>query len=507
MRIFAWLTLAGVAALVALPVISSRAQAPLSPKCDALAHLSLPHTTVTGAAMVAAAADHPAYCRISGASHPTADSDIRFQVWIPDGWNGRYLQVGNGGFAGAIPEAALAMGVSQGYAVAGTDDGHQTTINTDASWALGHREKQIDFGYRALKETTEAAKRIITAYAGAPKYSYFQGCSDGGREALMEAQRFPRDFDGIVAGDPANHWTHLLTGAVWNVQALAAMTPASWLSPEKLKLIQAEAVKQCGDEDGVIQDPERCKFHPEKIRCKGPDAADCLTDAQLATLTKIYGGPRNPRTGEKILSGFSPGGEDGPQGWGRWITGTDSSGSDSLIHAFAHNFFAYIVHADPNYDIHKMNFDRDVAQTDSGFAGIFNSHSPDLSAFKQRGGKLIQYHGWADPAIPALDSVDYYKSVQAKMGDTRDFYRLFMAPGMLHCRGGAGPNVLATLPAIRAWVEDGKAPNRILATKYRDNDPAKAIERTRPLCVWPQVAHWDGRGDKTKAESFRCSAS
>jgi len=205
----------------------------------------------------------------------------------------------------------------------------------------------------------------------------------------------------------------------------------------------------------------------------------------------------------KIISGFSPGSEDGPQGWERWITG-GASGNSPLLQSFAVNFFHYIVYAGRGFDILKMNFDSDVTLADFDFAPIFNSTSPDLSAFKARGGKLIHYHGWTDPAIPAMDSVDYYKSVQARMGDTRTFYRLFMAPGMMHCRYGPGPNVLATLPAIRAWVEDGKAPDRILATKYQGDDITKPVVRTRPLCAWPARARWDGKGDKTKHESFRC---
>jgi feruloyl esterase len=500
MKTLTWIAAVSLSLVTMTAGVSQIRQQPGN-ACAGLTGLRLPHVEITGAAMVPAAS---AYCRVEGFAHPTSDSNIGFEVWIPDGWNGRYLQVGNGGFAGVIPERGMVGPVAQGYAVAGTDDGHQDSVNTSARWALGHPEKQIDFGYRALKETTDAAKAIITAYTGrAPRYSYFQGCSDGGREALMEAQRYPQDFDGIVAGDPANHWTHLLTGAVWNSQALTR-TPGSWLSPDKLKLIQAEAVKQCGDEDGVIEDPEGCAFRPAKIRCKNGDVPDCLTDAELTTLGNIYGGPRNPRTGEKILSGFSPGGENGPQGWGRWITGKTQGDKDALIYGFGSNFFSYIVHADPNYDILKMNFDSDVAMTDRKFAPTFNSYSPDLSAFRKRGGKLIQYHGWADPAIPALDSVDYYKTVQARMGDTRGFYRLFMAPGMLHCQGGPGPNQLATLPAISRWVEQGTAPDHLVATKYQDNDPAKPVERVRPLCVYPARATWDGKGDKSKLESFRC---
>ncbi len=516
MKILAWIALTG-AALAAAAAVSAQvrrepAMVVRGESCAALSGLDLPHVAITAADLVPAADQmpgaHPAYCRVAGTARPTSDSDIRFEVWIPaDGaWNHRYLQVGNGGFAGAIPQAALAAAIAQGYAVAGTDDGHQSQINTDASWALHHREKQIDFGYRALKETTDAAKAIIAAYAGsAPRHSYFQGCSDGGREALMEAQRYPGDFDGIVAGDPANHWTHLLSGAVWNYQALTR-TPESWLSPGKLKLVEAEALKQCGDVDGVIQDPEGCNFRPEKLRCANGDAPDCLTGAQLATLAKIYSGPRNPRTGEKILSGFSPGGEAEANGWVRWITGTVPDDKTALIYQFASNYFRYIVHADPDYDISTMNMDGDVAAADKDFGPVFNSYGADLSAFQKRGGKLIQYHGWADPAIPALDSVDYYKSVQAAMGDTHGFYRLFLAPGMLHCGGGPGPNVLSTLPAITRWVEQGEAPDRLMATKYQDNDISKPVVRTRPLCPYPARAVWDGTGDRNGTESYLCKA-
>ena len=498
-KIFACCGLIGLAAM-----LSVQAQ-PATGACADLANLKLDHITITEAVVVPAA---PAYCKVSGSAHPTPDSDIHFAVMIPEGgaWNGRYLQLGNGGFAGVLPERGMIAAVAQGYAVAGTDDGHQSTINTDASWALNHPEKQIDFGYRALKETTDAAKAIIRAYAGtAPKFSYFHGCSDGGREALMEAQRYPGDFDGIVAGDPANHWTHLLTGAAWDYQALTR-TPQSYLTPDKLKLIQAEAVRQCGDVDGVIEDPLSCHFRPQKIRCKDGDGPSCLTDAQIATLRKIYGGPKNPRTGQQILSGFSAGGEGEAQGWGRWISGTAPGDNQALIYSFASNFFRYIVFADPSYDVGKLNFDSDVAITDAKTAATFNSYDPDLSAFRARGGKLIQYHGWIDPAIPALDSVDYYRLVQKKMGPTSTFYRLFMAPGMLHCSGGPGPNVIATLPAITAWTEQNKAPDFLVATKYKNNDPALPVERTRPLCVFPARAQWDGKGDKSRLESFRCRA-
>ena len=495
MKILAWVT------LVALTAALSVEAQPAATPCSDLTALKLPHVTITEATLVSTGAT---YCNVLGSAHPTPDSDIRFEVVIPEQWNGRYLQVGNGGFAGAIPERGMLAPLALGYAVAGTDDGHEDTVNTDASWALNHPEKVIDFGYRAIKETADAARAIITANKGAqPRYSYFQGCSDGGREALMEAQRYPNDFNGIVAGDPANHWTHLLAGAAFNYQALTA-TPGSFIPPDKLKLAEAEALKQCGDEDGMIEDPLSCRFRPENIRCAAGDAPTCLTDAQIAALRKIYDGAKNPRTGERLISGFSPGGEGEDNGWGRWITGMTSDGKDALIYKFASNFFGDIVFADPNYDLRRLNFDGDMAMTDAKVGPVFNSYNPDLSAFRAHGGKLIQYHGWADPAIPALDSVDYFRLVQKTMGPTGNFYRLFMAPGMLHCGGGPGPNVLATLPAITAWVEENKAPEILLATKYRNNDATAGIERVRPLCVFPGRAEFSGKGDKAKAESFRC---
>ena len=495
MKTIAW------GALAALAVAMSVKAEPAVMSCADLVNLKLAHVTITEASVVTTGA---AYCKVLGSAHPTADSDIRFEVVIPEQWNGRYLQVGNGGFAGVILERAMLAPLGQGYAVAGTDDGHEDAINTDASWGLNHPEKVTDFGYRALKETTDAAKAIITANKGAaPRYSYFQGCSDGGREALMEAQRFPNDFNGIVAGDPANHWTHLLAGAASGYQALTA-TPGSFLTLDKLKLVEAEALKQCGDEDGVIEDPIACHFHPEMLRCTSGDAPTCLTDAQLVALRKLYGGLKNPRTGETLIAGFSPGGEGEDNGWGRWITGTTPDGKDALIYKFASNFFGDIVKADPAYDLKRLNPDSDIAATDAKFASIFNSYSPDLSAFRARGGKLIQYHGWADPAIPALDSVDYFRLVQKTMGNTANFYRLFMAPGMLHCGGGPGPNALATLPAITEWVEQDRAPESIIATKYKNNDVAAGVERTRPLCAFPGRAELIAKGDKTKAQSFRC---
>ena len=511
-------TIGAIAAALALSGLGASAARAASP-CESLTDLKLPHVTVTAAKVVAKApfgpagqATVPTYCKVLATAKPTADSDIRIEVAIPEGeaWNGRYLQVGNGGFAGTIPERSILIGLAAGYAVAATDDGHQSKIGTDASWALGHPEKVIDFGYRALKETTDAAKAIIAAHADrAPKFAYFLGCSDGGREALMEAQRYPDDFDGIVAGDPANHWTHLLAGAAWNAQALNA-TPDSRIPAIKLKALQAAALKACGDRDGVIENPLACHFDPSLIRCAGDDNDNCLTEAQVAAARKIYAGARNPRTGKRILAGYSPGGEGELGGWAQWITGPGAGVTDQAAQsAFAHNFFGYVVFGDPAYDIRKLDLDTDVKAADAKYAPIFNAYDPDMSGFKRRGGKLIQFHGWADPAIPAGDSIDYFNAVQAKMGDTSGFYRLFLAPGMLHCRGGRGPNevTLPALTAMAAWVENGQAPARLTISKFTDNDPAKPLERTRPLCAYPRVATWDHKGDRDRAESYLCKAA
>ena len=484
--------------------------------CESLTDLKLPHATITEARMVVkpafrpvGAAAIPTYCKVLGTAKPTTDSDIRFEVAIPEGeaWNGRYLQVGNGGFAGVIPEHGILQGLTLGYATAGTDDGHQSTIGADASWALGHPEKVVDFGYRALKETTDAAKAIIAAHADrSPKFSYFLGCSDGGREALMEAQRYPDDFDGIVAGDPANHWTHLLAGAAWNAQALNA-APASAIPAIKLKAIEAAALKACGDEDGIIENPLTCHFNPAVIRCKSGDANDCLTDAQVLAAQKIYAGARNPRTGSRILAGYGAGGEGEPGGWEQWITGPGIGVTNMAAQsAFSHNFFAYVLFGDPAFDIRNLNLDADVTAADAKYGPIFNAYDPDLSAFRRHGGKLVQYHGWADPAIPAGDSIDYFDAVQARMGDTAGFYRLFLAPGMLHCRGGRGPNdvTVPALMALTAWVEKNEAPARLMIRQTVDNDPAKPLLRTRPLCAYPKVAAWDGKGDRNAAEHWLC---
>jgi Tannase and feruloyl esterase len=509
--------------------------------CESLTTLALTNTTITSAMSVAAGAFKPpagpgqpaptealpAFCRVAGVAKPTSDSEIKFELWLPaSGWNGKYEQVGNGGFAGTIPLSAMADPLLRGYATAGTDDGHASA--TDGSWALGHPEKLIDFGYRAVHETSLQAKAITRAFYGKElARSYFVGCSDGGREALMEAQRYPDDFVGIVAGAPANNWTHLLVGAIWTEQALFN-DPASYVPPNKLPVLQNAVVTACDAldsvKDGVIADPRRCQFDPAVVQCKGADAADCLTEPQVAAVRKIYAGPKNPRTGTQIFPGYSPGTEAVPANWRVWISG-NGPGQPTLQAFFGNTFYAYMVFGDPKWDFRSFNFDSDVETADNKTAGILNSTDPDLAKFKARGGKLIQYHGWGDAAIPPQNSINYFESVQSVMGKTnrerdmgatQDFYRLFMVPGMSHCAGGIGATAFGNLTstqhdpghdvvsALDQWLEKGVAPNQIIATGFVDGNPAKGVQMTRPLCSYPEEAIYRGTGDTNSATSFTC---
>jgi len=444
-------------ALAFLAALPARADTP----CERLTALALPHAVVTAAAVMPAGA--ATACKINVTSRPTPDSNIGIEVWIPAGaaWNGRYVQLGNGGFAGSIRSQALAALAAQGYAAAMTDDGHQSAVGTDASWAIGHPEKVVDFGWRALKETTVDAKALIRAYRGArPKFAYFNGCSDGGREALMEAQRFPGDFDGIVAGAPAYNFSGLLTLGAYDIQALNA--PGGYLAAGKLKALETAALADCGG-GRYIADPLSCHFDPASIACPaGQDRPDCLTGAQVATARAFYRGLVSA-DGKVRYPGYSPGGEAEPGAWSVWMTGASPEQSGkALIHGFSSGFWGGFVFGDPNYDILKLDIATAHAQTAKA-AAIVNSTDPNLTAFRAHGGKLIQYHGWNDPAIPARGSIVYYENVRATMGDVDGFYRLYLVPGMLHCGGGQGPSGVDWLSLIQDWVEQGKPPRDVVA--------------------------------------------
>jgi hypothetical protein len=349
----------GVLPIAALAFNSSTA---VAQTCEKLAELKLANTTITAAQPVGAGAFTPAagsaaafkelraFCRVTGTIKPTTDSDIRFEVWMPSsGWNGKFQGIGNGGFAGSISYGGLAGAIARGYAAASTDTGHTVP---DASWALGHPEKITDYGHRAIHEMTEKAKSIISSFYGnGPKHSYFASCSNGGRQALMEAQRYPSDYDGLIAGAPANYFTHILTGFAFNLQA-TLIDPASYIPATKLKAIEAAALAACDARDGVtdsvIDDPTKCSFDPSVLLCKGSESDQCLTEKQVTALKQIYAGPRNSK-GEQIIPGFLPGGETGPGGWGSWITGTAPSRGAAQFF-FSTQAFANMVHDNPTWD-------------------------------------------------------------------------------------------------------------------------------------------------------------
>jgi len=462
----------------------------------------------------------PAFCRLAAVATPSADSAINIEVWMPETeWNGRFRGHGNGGFAGEIGYGQLEFSVLGGYAAAGTDTGHAAG-GTDARWALGHPEKVADFGYRAIHEMTRIAKSAIAAYYGnQPQHSYFASCSNGGRQALMEAQRYPEDYDGIIAGAPANYWTHLLTNALANAQALTAES-GSYIPPSKLPAI-AHAVNaacdaQDGVADGVLNDPRQCHFEPASLQCKDSETSECLTAAQVTTLKKLYAGAHGSR-GELIFPGYLPGAEDGQAAWMPWITGP--AVGRSLLFAFGGGYFTNMVYEKADWNFKSVTLDEALKTADEKTARALNAVDPDLSKFSTRGGKLILYHGWNDPAISALNSIDYYESVVKTMGkpQAEAFTRLYMVPGMLHCSDGPGANSFGEGPggpadgqhninvAIEQWVEKGTAPGALTATKYVNDEENEGVKMTRPLCPYPQVAKYKGSGDTNDAKNFVCA--
>jgi feruloyl esterase len=447
----------------------------------------LPDTTITRAAMVAGAGELPAHCEVAATLRPTADSDIKIEVWLPiDIWNGKYEAVGNGGWSGSISRTALAAALRLGYASSATDTGHE---GGSASFALGHPEKLIDYAWRSEHEMTVKSKAIIAAFYGKPpRFSYWNGCSAGGKQAMKEAQRFPEDFDGIIAGSPGLDWVARATLSMWVAQAVHR-DPASDIPAEKYPLIHRAALDACdaadGLKDGVIEDPSRCSFDPKSIECKGPDAANCLTAPQVEAARRIYAGP-----GEGIAPGLARGSE---LGW-KTFAGPQPFG-------IGLDYFKYVVFADPNWTFPALNFDSDIVRARRLDGDRINATNPDLTAFRDRGGKLIQYHGWSDPQIPPASSVAYYQSVLKKMGGTvPDFYRLFMVPGMAHCGGGDGVSTFDMVGALEQWVEHDTPPAQVHASRMRDGK----VDRTRPLCTFPQVSRYKGSGDPDEASSFVC---
>jgi feruloyl esterase len=467
--------------------------------------------------------DLPAFCRIQGVLRPTADSRIAFEVWLPsEGWNGRFHGIGNGGFAGSISYSGLASALRSGSAAASTDTGHSVG-GTDASWAQGHPEKVVDFGWRAIHLTATTGKALTEAfYSKAPRHSYFISCSNGGRQGLMEAQRFPEDYDGIIAGAPAYNWTRLFTGFVWNAQWL--LKPGTSITGAKLSAVTKAVLAQCdardGLTDGLVSSPLQCRFDPTGLKCAQAETDSCLTDSQIGALRAIYQGPRKS-TGQQIYFGFPPGGETAPgsPGWDAWIFGPAPGAS--IQNAFGSNFVKYIVGASDGWTPAAFDFDRDFDLLDAKTAQTFNATDSDLTPFAARGGKLILYHGWSDAAIPAQGTLAYYDAIKRKMGagKSKSFARLFMVPGMHHCAGGTGPSDfgqggpspdnatpatnLAT--ALESWVEEGRAPEQIVARQAPvPSAPISQGARTGLICAYPKRASLKPGSDPMRAENYKC---
>jgi Tannase and feruloyl esterase len=518
--------------LAAVPAVAA--------SCESLSNLKLPDTEITSAQTVAPGAftppnagdgpepaifkKLPAFCRVMAEIKPAKDSDIKIEVWMPvSGFNGNFRGQGNGGFAGSITYLGMAAAVSRGYATAGTDTGHSASP-IDASWARGHPEKIIDFGYRAIHEMTLKAKAVIQAFYGqSPQHSFFAACSNGGRQGLMEAQRFPADYDGIIAGAPANYWTRVFATFIWDIQALQS-DPESYIPAKKVPGIDAAVLAACdasdGTKDGIVSQPQSCRFDPAAIACKDAGSDSCLTAKQITALKKIYSGPRDAR-GKQVFPGFMPGGENGGGGWPLWIIG-QAPGKD-LQTAFANGFFSNMITTGEPLDLKTASIENALKLADVQQARTFNADDPDLKAFAKRGGKLIVYHGWSDAALPPLATIQYLESVQKAMGQKAAdaSVRLYMVPGMQHCAGGPGPDSFGQFGgspasadpehdiqlAVEQWVEKGIAPDRIIATKYANEPGAPPrVQMTRPLCPYPKMAKYKGTGDTNDAANFVCEA-
>ncbi|HYL35227.1 MAG TPA: tannase/feruloyl esterase family alpha/beta hydrolase [Bryobacteraceae bacterium] len=474
----------------------------LAASCESLASLSLPDTAITRAETVSEGApapqnlkNLPAFCRVAATLKPSADSDIKIEVWLPaSGWNGKYEAVGNGGWSGSIAYSAMAEALRRGYAASSTDTGHS---GGSASFALGHPEKLIDYAYRSEHEMTVKAKAIIAAFYGnGPKLAYWNGCSAGGKQALKEAQRFPADFDGIIAGAPGNNWTGRATFSMWVAQAVHK-DEAAYIPPEKYPLIHNAVVAACdaldGIKDGILEDPTRCRFDPKILECKGADGPACLTVPQVEAARKIYSGAINPRTKRQIFPGLEPGSE---LAWNVLAS--------PKPFAIGDDFFKYVVFKDPSWDYTTLNFDRDIELAEKTGNPLIDAMDPNLKPFFGHGGKLLQYHGWSDWQISPLNSVNYYQSVLEALGGAskvQDSYRLFMAPGMGHCGGSEGPNHFDMLGALEQWVEKSKPPAQIVASRITDGK----VDRTRPLCPYPQIAKYKGTGSTDDAANFACA--
>jgi feruloyl esterase len=506
------------------------AAAPTPKACDtaALAGLKLDNAAIKAATAISAGSytppgrttpltNLPAFCRIEAKASPTSDSLINFEVWVPAGaaWNGKLVTTGNGGYSPALNYTDMAYAMRQGYAVIGGDTGHQSTDPNEMFWGVGHPERIIDWGTRSIHAITEPGKSIIgELQAKAPSRAYYYGCSTGGHQGYAEMQRYPQDFDGVIAGAPGNNRVRLNIEFMYRFMANrnAGDNATVILSPAKAALVTSRAIAACdaldGVADGVMEDPRACtadKFNVDALLCQAGDAADCLTVEQLAVVKKIYAGPKNPRTNAQLYPGYPVGSE---AGWPAYWGATEPVRAD---------FWRLWVYENPQWNWWTFDYDRDVMFADAKVGYMVDQVNPDLAAFKARGGKAIVYHGWQDPVVNPLDTIAYYEQVKALQGSQAEidkFLRLFLVPGMGHCGGGAGatnfgnqgspsPAVSAdrdVLMALDRWVEQGVAPDSIVASRVVGGNAV----RTRPLCAYPKKAVYSGSGSTDDAANFSC---
>ena len=482
-----------------------------SRSCESLTTVAIANAVVTSASTVAAGAftppgsagrgtpaqqqqyaAMPQFCRVAVTAKPSADSDIKIEVWLPSSWNGKFQAVGNGGWAGTISYADMATAVAKGYASASTDTGHSTP---GGSFAMDHPEKLIDYAHRAVHEMTVDAKAVIDAFYGtAPKLSIWNGCSTGGRQGAIEASRYPGDYNGIIAGaipvtSPRLHAARI------HISQIVHKTPGSYIPPEKYSAVHEAVLQACdtldGVKDGVIENPVRCKFDPKTIECKGADGPACLTSAQVETARALYAPLTDPKTGA-VLSFplLQPGSE---LSWAT-LAGPEAFG-------IAVDAYRYLVFRNPTWDWRTFDPSTDYERIDVGAKG-FEPPGADLKPFFSRGGKLLMYHGWSDQQVAALNAVTYFGSVLTASGSSAagKSIALYMVPGMGHCRGGPGTDTFDKVAALEGWIQSGRAPSQIVAT----HQTAGVVDRKRPLCQYPQVAKYKGSGSTDDAANFTC---
>lgn len=458
-----------------------------------------PGGTISGGA-TAGANVSVGLCRVRLLLRPVPGSEIRVETWLPDNWNSKLMGLGGGGFDGGLSAAGavpLERAASQGYAAVATDVGHTPNPSLQ-TWIHGQPERVVDFGHRANHLAAVVAKQVIEAFYGAPaRRAYFMGCSNGGREGIMEVSRYPEDYDAVVAGAPALRYLEVVTQLIWYDRTVHGAGGAPELGA-KQPLVHAAILRQCdhldGVRDGVLENPSRCSFDPGQLQCRGADGPDCLSANEVNAFRRIYAGPRLSN-GQQVIAGPAPGSEGITGNWDAWVTGP--------IPAIAgQEFYRWMVYDDPAWQLAQFDLDRDYPEARRRLAPIVNADDPDIGAFIRRGGKLIIYQGWDDPAITARSTIQYFDDVRRRVGRAADRQvRLFMVPGMMHCGGGPGTTRFDMQSELERWDEHGVAPERVIAS----NPESTENPLTRPLCAWPATARYRGSGSTRDAASFTCS--